>query len=532
MSMKVAFSLKGGKSNKGSSSKSSKKGPIDGFEALHEEKPRQQQDQVHPDLKQPLVIPVQNDVRQSLQEQARAKREQQQKQEQPEAVLSKEDQAAIDALKKDASNDSSLDVSDNSKVIQALDNTFQGNNNEQNESEQFKEDLEKLAPDLSVDSESYQKVPIADFGAALLRGMGWTGAVDKSEAATSLPRPSRLGLGATPKLLDVPTHKKGRRRQDQVQRQKQLEEQQAEYERQRQEQIKKDKQRTIQVGSIVHVEDRRRRAIIRQWTGVPGLNMILVQFEGENEPSKVKKGSVHLVDRQELHENPFREPEFEKIQETKYVGERDARERHDHGRRHKEYDDRDDRRRGEKSKKRRHEDDDRRHRRSSGADERRKHKHDRDRDRRSRDSDGYHESKKRKKDDYDKSRSHGSEQRPSTWLIPSIRVRVITSKFGRTHDKQKGVVVDVTAKGTATLEMANGAILQVHEKYLETALPKVGGNACILTGNHRFAKGRLLERDSRANKGAIQLFEDMNIVTTSLDDMAEWCAPLDDDLME
>ena len=91
--------------------------------------------------------------------------------------------------------------------------------------------------------------------------------------------------------------------------------------------------------------------------------------------------------------------------------------------------------------------------------------------------------------------------------------------------------MDVTRNGTATLTMGNGQVIQAPERYLETALPKVGGNACILVGEHRLAKGKLLERDSRKNRGAVQVFEDMNIVTTSLDDMAEWCGPLDDDLM-
>ena len=91
----------------------------------------------------------------------------------------------------------------------------------------------------------------------------------------------------------------------------------------------------------------------------------------------------------------------------------------------------------------------------------------------------------------------------------------------------------MAAKGTATLKMSsNGQVLHAKERYLETALPKIGGNACILSGNHKYGKGRLLERDSKANRGVVQLFEDMNVVTVSLDDMAEWCGPLDDDLME
>ena len=56
------------------------------------------------------------------------------------------------------------------------------------------------------------------------------------------------------------------------------------------------------------------------------------------------------------------------------------------------------------------------------------------------------------------------------------------------------------------------------------------GNAIILAGDAKFEKGRLLERNARSGKGAIQLFEDMNVVTLSLDDIVEYCVALDDAL--
>jgi hypothetical protein len=40
----------------------------------------------------------------------------------------------------------------------------------------------------------------------------------------------------------------------------------------------------------------------------------------------------------------------------------------------------------------------------------------------------------------------------------------------------------------------------------------------------------LLERNSDSGQGVVQVFEDMNVVKLSLDDMAEWCGPLDDDI--
>lgn len=43
-------------------------------------------------------------------------------------------------------------------------------------------------------------VPIEEFGAALLRGMGWAGPQEGDESVTDVePRHQRLGLGAQPK---------------------------------------------------------------------------------------------------------------------------------------------------------------------------------------------------------------------------------------------------------------------------------------------------------------------------------------------
>lgn len=68
----------------------------------------------------------------------------------------------------------------------------------------YRRDLERRAEDLSVESSAYISVPIAEFGAAMLRGMGWTGSDNsnnskkKEDDVHVAPRPHRLGLGATP----------------------------------------------------------------------------------------------------------------------------------------------------------------------------------------------------------------------------------------------------------------------------------------------------------------------------------------------
>jgi hypothetical protein len=89
--------------------------------------------------------------------------------------------------------------------------------------------------------------------------------------------------------------------QDQVQRKRKLKEQ---HEPQRQKQIKLDKQRTMQVGSLVQVVKNEvsllplssnttkstptpnGQVIIPQWQGMPGLNMIFAQYEHGNEKGR------------------------------------------------------------------------------------------------------------------------------------------------------------------------------------------------------------------------------------------------------
>jgi len=52
-------------------------------------------------------------------------------------------------------------------VLQGQDNV------QQDEVEAFQKNLEQLPDEASL--EDYEKVPVEEFGAALLRGMGWTG---------------------------------------------------------------------------------------------------------------------------------------------------------------------------------------------------------------------------------------------------------------------------------------------------------------------------------------------------------------------
>ncbi|KAF9558991.1 hypothetical protein EC968_006774 [Mortierella alpina] len=73
------------------------------------------------------------------------------------------------------------------------------------EVEAFQKNLDLLPDEASL--EDYEKVPVEDFGAALLRGMGWKGDSKGSEAIEFHRRPALLGLGAKPKEPEPITKK-------------------------------------------------------------------------------------------------------------------------------------------------------------------------------------------------------------------------------------------------------------------------------------------------------------------------------------
>jgi G-patch domain/KN17 SH3-like C-terminal domain len=488
-------------------------------------------------------------------------------------------------------------------VISSSNNNNNNNNNNHGSMRQrqpvsIKDHLEqemKVLPDQAND-EAYEKIPIDQFGAALLRGMGWNEAdeqqqVESNQMFGNIPRPSRLGLGAIPKApgggeMDMPSVLTGKNKNKKKKLSEQQLVQQKEFEEKRELQRKQDKQQTMQIGSIVYLlEDRpsnkdgrqQRRAKIVQLMGVPGLNMVMVHLEHAAEPTPVKKGQLGpLVARSDMEQEPFvlPKPKTDDRHRRRRDDDRDSREvrrdrdmtrspegdkrrdrkdsRRDRSRSPDRYSRDDDGRRGDRKRDRRDRDRDEDDRdRNSRDREDRKRRDDRSGKRRRRDgsgseSDSDRDKQRRKessrRDDRDRKRSKKSagEKNDSSdnllWVIPNIRVRVVTEKLGKKHFRQKGVIVDVNRRHGATLRMdilegGKHAVLEhVPEQYLETALPKSGGHAIVLTGPHKWTKGKLLERNSKASTGSIQVFEDMSILSLSLDDMAEWCGPLDDDL--
>jgi len=464
--------------------------------------------------------------------------------------LDDEDAKAIQSLQQDAEDPnrskSQQEQRNKNLVIAAAKDDFQRKPSQQQqehrETQQFQQDLDKLPDAMDVDAYQQSRVPIAEFGAAMLRGMGWTGdnSGQSKNQEPSLPRPHRLGLGATPAppsgLGDDDNHRRKPRTMDQYQRDKKLKQQAQEFARQRQKQVESDKQQTLQDGSLVLLTNGK-RAKVAQLVGVPGLNQIRVQYERDGSSTEVKKGLIDgLLTRRELQDRPFVEGKPKRSEGTT----RD--------------DNRGDVDNGDNRKRRNDDEYYRRRKRDSGRhgkcdeydDEYDSERRTRD-DRRQRDDDEDRHNKKRRRKEEDR-RDHASPKRKqssndndrpsSSWVIPHIRVRIVTEKLGRRYFKEKGVVVDVTPKGS-TVEMPSNssssghrAVLdRVPERYLETALPKAGGRVVVLTASqgreYLYSKGTLLERGK--GRGVVQLNTDKSVLTLSLDDLAEWLGPFEED---
>lgn len=141
--------------------------------------------------------------------------------------------------------------------------------------------LSHHADDINVSSSAYENVPVEDYGAALLRGMGWTGDVQldtKSSYKEILPRKKGLGLGASVSGLQQSTR------------------------------LSSNRKEKISVDSIVRLVDVATRAVVVQTAGVPGLNRIRVKLEKSGEIVDIEKSNLALVSSVELEDRPFLYP--------------------------------------------------------------------------------------------------------------------------------------------------------------------------------------------------------------------------------
>lgn len=178
----------------------------------------------------------------------------------------------------------------------------------------YRRDLDLRADDMAVTSTAYVSTPVVEFGAAMLRGMGWKGEVSDKEKEDSIARPRRhrLGLGAVPKLTDkdvLETHRRGGKNSDATTKNRPSAKPKTK------EPV--DLQTSLQIGTIVveigeekehdtaKTKCENRRAVVIKAMGVPGLDRVLIQYEKEIDMVSINKRRLVLVDKKSLENRPF-----------------------------------------------------------------------------------------------------------------------------------------------------------------------------------------------------------------------------------
>jgi len=111
------------------------------------------------------------------------------------------------------------------------------------------------------------------------------------------------------------------------------------------------------------------------------------------------------------------------------------------------------------------------------------------------------------------------------WVIPEIHVRFRnkTSKHGKQYSK-KGRVVDILSGNKCTVLLDGSSILleDVDQYDLETVLPKVGGKVMVVNSQYRGNTGKLLSKSFDKDVAVVQFADDLSVHKFVLDDVAEY----------
>jgi len=337
-----------------------------------------------------------------------------------------------------------------------LSNIYSAGRSIRNEDDRFRFDLRHRADDLDVKSSTYESIPVEEFGAALLRGMGWK-EDDRKPEPTRAHNPftvpvhgNRQGLGAQFLTLNTDTNANASNGLQQRYRPK------------------------FSIGSFVLVnrgEHTGKRAVVNTVTGVPGLNDIKASLEDTNESVTVSKDDVRLLSVEDIEENPLRYGSDRNS--ARHVRNLDSTNCESFG--------------------------------SSNI----------------RPSAVNSKHTSRPKHD----RLHNKDDSSTSgWLVVGIRVKVISKKMNSDTLHlylEKGTVVDIPAKNTATLRLDNGKIIEnVKAKYLETVLPDVGGLCLILFGENKGETAKLLEKKREKERAVIELTDSLQILEVSMNSIA------------
>jgi len=336
--------------------------------------------------------------------------------------------------------------------------------------------------------EGYDSVPVDQFGAAMLRGMGWAeGApIGVGKNAKVVPviefvsRPGyRTGLGATPLATPPEANKKKRIKPGESREPKEpqvLTDGKGNIKsiRRAGEELTALSKVGLHEGSlVVIVQGPHDGLYARVSKMLSSTNELIVRLESSDEEVKVEKDDVTLVDEKRLKDNHpaliFMEEYEKKIKEENSKKEKPQGDKSDN-------------------------------------------KEDRD----------VKKSKTLDKKDALKSSSSTS----SSWMFPHLVVRVVSKSYeGGKYYLKKGTIVDVIDTERCTVQLQDvKKLLEVKQSMLETVVPKVGERIMIVTGKNKGKTGKVMDKpkSGEGTKAVIQMTRDLDVEAMELDNICQY----------
>ena len=358
--------------------------------------------------------------------------------------------------------------------------SFIGKSLAEKELEAFKEDVEDLPEEASM--EAYESMPIEDFGAAMLRGMGWkegegVGRNAKSGRADPVefvPRMGRLGLGAD--TMDVPGATLKKNNDKKILKPGESREEKTEIlmrdpnasRAPGMRNVKSIDEKLVKKEELGVKEGKRMYVAKGKHEGLTGRVLKIQKADGKAQFELDSSGEVITLRCSELDEM---------ANAPAPQGDKKRKSSEDAG--------------NKKSKKPREEEE-----------------------------------------------SEDEDDDDAPWLYPSIRVRIISKSFsGGIYYLKKGTIVDIPTPKECTVQIdgdngrASSLISNVRQSYLETCVPKKpGGRVVILAGKLRGRRGKLVQKNKSNDTARIQLSDDFTVHDEiDLDEIAEYVGEMDED---
>ena len=141
---------------------------------------------------------------------------------------------------------------------------------------------------------------------------------------------------------------------------------------------------------------------------------------------------------------------------------------------------------------------------------------------------GDKEEEETKKKENDTHHHHHHHHHPAArlWVTPFIRVKVQSKRFkdGKYYCK-KGVVEDIVMGTRCTIRLDDGHVIDdIDQADLETVIPGIGGRVMVVRGPDIGIKGVIREKDSNKQAVYVQIDDELDVLKFSMDDVAEYVA--------